>query len=140
MKLPFELDHIGVAVESLEQGRRFYEALGLGPMTTETVVSEQVKVGFFDLQNEARIELLEPTGSESPIAKFLAKRGQGVHHICLRVDDIRTVLADLKARGVQLIHEEPRPGAHGCQVAFVHPRSTGGVLIELSQPPNEVKG
>jgi methylmalonyl-CoA/ethylmalonyl-CoA epimerase len=134
MKLTFELDHIGVAVESLEKGKSFYEALGLGPMTTERVDSEKVTVGFFELQNDARIELLEPTDPESPVAKYMAKRGPGIHHICLKVSDIRTVLKTLKAQGVQLINEEPRPGAHGCQVAFIHPKSTGGILIELSQP------
>lgn len=134
MKLTFELDHLGVAVESLEQGRSFYETLGLGPMTTERVDSEKVTVGFFELANDARIELLEPTAPDSPVAKFMAKRGPGIHHICLRVPDIRAVLKALKAQGVQLINEEPRPGAHGCQVAFIHPKSTGGLLIELSQP------
>ena len=134
MKLSFELDHIGIAVESLGEGRGFYDALGLGPMTTEVVQSEKVKVGFFELANDARLELLEPTGADSPIAKFLSKRGPGIHHICLKVSDIRTVLAALKAKGVQLINEEPRPGAHGCQVAFIHPKSTGGLLVELSQP------
>lgn len=134
MKITFELDHIGVATESLEKGRSFYEALGLGPMTTEVVASEKVKVGFFELGNDARIELLEPTEKDSPVAKFLEKRGPGIHHICLKVKDIKSVLKALKAQGVQLINEEPRPGAHGCQVAFVHPKSTGGILLELSQP------
>lgn len=134
MKQQFELDHIGVAVESLEKGRGFYEALGLGEMTVEDVPSEKVKVGFFELANDARIELLEPTSSESPIAKFLDKRGPGIHHICLKVPDIRAAIKNLKAKGMQLINEEPRPGAHNCLVAFVHPKSTGGILLELSQP------
>lgn len=128
-----ELDHIGVAVESLEKGRAFYEALGLGPMKTERVESEKVTVGFFELGNDSRIELLEPTDDESAVAKFLAKRGPGIHHICLKVEDIRTTLKMLKTQGVQLINEEPRPGAHNCLVAFIHPKSTGGILIELSQ-------
>lgn len=134
--MKYELDHIGVAVESLEKGRAFYEALGLGPMTTERVESEKVTVGFFSLANGARVELLEPTDPDSPVGKFLDKRGPGIHHICFKVTDIRAVLKSLKAKGVQLINEEPRPGAHGCQVAFVHPKSTGGILVELSQPPS----
>lgn len=137
MKLTFALDHLGIAVESLEKGQEFYKALGLGPMHIEEVPTEQVKVGFLELENDSRIELLEPTSSDSPVAKFLGKRGPGIHHICLRVADIRTALKNLKDRGVQLINEEPRPGAHGCQVAFIHPKSTGGVLIELSQPGGE---
>ena len=137
MTLNFELDHIGVAVDSLDDGRTFYEALGLGPMRTEEVSGEKVRVGMFDTGNDARIELLEPTAADSPVAKFLARRGPGLHHICLRVPDIRATLAQLKAQGVRLIDEEPKSGAHDCQVAFIHPKSTGGVLIELSQPPVE---
>ncbi len=134
MKLDFPLDHLGIAVESLEKGKVFYEALGLGPMTVEVVQSEKVRVGFFELGNGSRVELLEPLEKDSPVGKFLEKRGPGIHHICLKVTDIRLVLTELKAKGVQLINEEPRPGAHGCLVAFIHPKSTGGVLIELSQP------
>lgn len=134
MKLTFELDHIAIAVKSLAEGKKFYETLGLGPMTTERVESEKVTTGFFELDNHASIELLEPAGDDSPVAKFLEKRGPGIHHICLRVQDIRTVLKALKAQGVQLINEEPKVGAHNCLVAFIHPKSTGGVLIELSQP------
>lgn len=134
MKLDFELDHIGIAVEDLSGGRKFYETLGLGPMVIESVPSEKVNVGFFELANRARLELLEPSGPESPVARHLEKRGPGIHHICLRVTDIRATLRALKSAGIQLINEEPKPGAHGCLVAFVHPRSTGGVLIELSQP------
>ncbi len=135
MKMTFELDHIGVAVESLEQGKSFWEALGLGPMTTETVASEKVNVGFFELEGGVRIELLEPIGKDSPVGKFLEKRGPGVQQVCFRVKDIRATLKALKAKGIQLINDEPKPGAHGCQVAFIHPKSTGGILIELSQPP-----
>ncbi|MBX3023249.1 MAG: methylmalonyl-CoA epimerase [Bdellovibrionales bacterium] len=134
MKLTFELDHIGVAVESLEKGKPFWETLGLGPMTTERVDSEKVLTGFFELGNDARIELLEPTHPDSPIAKYLSKRGPGIHHICLKVNDIRAVMKALKAQGVQLINEEPKLGAHDCEVAFIHPKSTGGILLELSQP------
>lgn len=133
MKLTFELDHIGVAVESLEQGKPFYETLGLGDMHVEEVKGEKVKVGMFELGNSARIELLEPTSPDSAVAKFLANRGPGIHHICLKVKDIRAILKTLKAQGVKLVHEEPVQGAHNCLIAFVHPKSTGGVLIELSE-------
>jgi methylmalonyl-CoA epimerase len=139
MKMTFELDHIGVAVESLAQRQGFYEALGLGPMTTEVVASEKVKVGFFNLDNDARIELLEATDDDSAIAKFLKNRGPGIHHICLRVPDIRQIMSALKAQGVQLINEQPKLGAHNCLVAFIHPKSTGGLLIELSQPQGQMQ-
>ncbi len=139
MKFTFELDHIGVAVESLEKGKSFWEALGLGPMSRETVLSEKVNVGFFELHDGVRIELLEPTEKDSPIGKFLENKGPGIQQICFRVEDIRATLKMLKSKGIQLINEEPKPGAHGCQVAFIHPKSTGGILVELSQPP-AVKG
>src|ERR1035437_1003535 len=132
--MKFELDHIGVAVESLEKGKAFYESLGLGKMSVERVDGEKVTVGMFELANKARIELLEPTEIDSPVGKFLKNRGPGIHHICLKVSDIRATLKTLKSQGVQLINEEPRPGAHDCLVAFIHPQSTGGILIELSQP------
>ncbi len=130
----FELDHIGIATESLNAGRKFYEALGLKLDHTETVASEKVQVGFFGLNNQCNIELLEPTTKDSSVAKFLEKRGPGVHHICLRVENIRETIKSLVSHGVQMIHAEPFKGAHDCEVAFVHPKSTGGVLIELSQP------
>ena len=129
-----EIDHIGIAVPSLAQGKLFYEALGFKQMSTEEVPSEMVKVGFLQLDNQAAIELLEPTSPESPVAKFIDKRGPGIHHICLRVKDIKATMDQLKAKGMQLINSEPKKGAHNCWVAFVHPKSTGGVLIELSQP------
>ena len=129
----YDLDHIGVAVRSLNEGKVFYEALGMTDMVVETVVSEKVKVGFFTLKNGSRIELLEPTDEESPVAKFLLKRGPGIHHICLRVQNIREVMKSLKAKGVKILSEEPKKGAHNCLVAFVHPASAGGVLVELSE-------
>ncbi len=134
MSIEFELDHIAIAVETLDKGKSVYEALGLGPMNTELVPTEKVNTGFFDLANGASIELLEPTEPDSPVGKFIQKRGPGIHHICLRVKDIRAVMGALKAQGIQLIDSEPKPGAHGCLVAFIHPKSTGGVLIELSEP------
>lgn len=139
--MKFELDHIGIAVESLEKGFEFYRALGFENLEIEEVSSEKVKVGFMQMGPEvepdvgvSRLELLEPMGEESPIAMFLQKRGPGIHHICLRVKDIHKVVDDLLSKGVQLINNEPKKGAHNCLVVFVHPKSTGGVLLELSQP------
>ncbi len=129
----FELDHLGVAVKSLDEGVKFYLALGFTEMPIEEVPSEQVRVGFLNLANQASIELLEATSDESPIAKFIAKRGPGIHHVCLRVRSIDAVAAKLIANGVRLINETPRLGAHGARVVFVHPASTGGVLLELSE-------
>lgn len=129
----FELDHLGIAVKSLDEGVRFYRALGFTEMPVEEVPTEQVRVGFLNLGNAASIELLEPTSDESPIAKFLAKRGPGIHHVCLRVKGIDAVVLKLKAAGIRLVNETPRPGAHNARVVFVHPASTGGVLLELSE-------
>lgn len=131
--IEFSLDHIGVAVNTLDEGFKFYKTLGYTEMETEVVESEKVKVGFLPLSNGSNIELLEPTSPESPIAKYLSKRGPGIHHICLRVKDIRSVMHRLKAGGVQLLNDEPKKGAHNCLVAFIHPKSAGGVLIELSE-------
>jgi methylmalonyl-CoA/ethylmalonyl-CoA epimerase len=127
------LDHIGIAVGDLSQALAFYrDALGLEVEPPEEVPSQRVRAHFVPV-GEATIELLEPTSPESPIAKFIDKRGPGVHHITLRVDDIRGALAGLKARGVRLIDQEPREGAEGALIAFVHPASTHGVLVELKQ-------
>ena len=126
------LDHIGIAVESIAEGRRLYEALGLAVEGEEEVSAQGVRVAFLPM-GDGRLELLEPMTPDSPIARHLEKRGPGLHHICLRVEDIRRSMADLRERGFELLSEEPQPGAHGCLVAFVHPRSTGGVLLELSQ-------
>ena len=131
----YELDHIGIAVHSLEEGFSFYTALGFSSMDVEEVPSESVRVAMIELGNACRIELLESTSEEGPIAKFIAKKGTGIHHICLRVRDIRACLSSLKEQNIRLIHEEPKMGAHDCQIAFVHPKATGGVLLELSQPP-----
>jgi methylmalonyl-CoA/ethylmalonyl-CoA epimerase len=131
--MTFELDHIGIAVESLENGFEFYKTLGFTEMETEVVASEKVKVGFLRLGNRANLELLEPTAADGAMRKFLDKRGPGIHHICLRVKGIDQIVATLKAKGVRLINEQAKMGAHGCRVAFIHPESTGGVLIELSE-------
>ena len=131
--IPYELDHIGIAVESLDQGFAFYQALGFANLEVENVPREKVKVGFVRLGNRANLELLEPTSDDSTVRKFLEKRGPGIHHICLRVKGIDQILETLKAKGVKLIDEKAKPGAHNCRVAFIHPKATGGVLIELSE-------
>jgi methylmalonyl-CoA/ethylmalonyl-CoA epimerase len=127
------LDHIGIAVGDLAQALAFYrDALGLEIEPPEEVASQRVRAHFVPV-GEAALELLEPTAPDSPIAKYIEKRGPGVHHITLRVDDISEALARLKARGVRLIDESPRAGAEGALIAFVHPASTHGVLVELKQ-------
>jgi methylmalonyl-CoA/ethylmalonyl-CoA epimerase len=126
------VNHIGIAVRSLQERVPLYRALGLEVAAGEEVPSEMVRVAFFSAGG-TRIELLEATAPESPIAKFIATRGEGLHHICLEVDDIRATMAELATQGFQLLSDEPKPGAHGRQVCFVHPRSAGGVLIELCQ-------
>jgi methylmalonyl-CoA/ethylmalonyl-CoA epimerase len=133
----FELDHIGIAVETLEQGFKFYQALGFKEMEVEEVPSQKVKTGFLRFANQATLELLEPTSSDSTLRKFLDKHGPGVHHFCLRVQGLDRILIELKAKGVRLIDEQAKIGAHGCRVAFIHPASTGGVLIELSEKTGE---
>ena len=127
------LDHIGIAVSDVAQALAFYrDALGLAVETPEEVASQRVRAHFIPV-GESAIELLEATAEDSPIAKYVAKRGPGLHHITLRVDDIRAALARLKEKGVRLIDETPRPGAHHSLVAFIHPSSAHGVLVELVQ-------
>src|SRR4026208_1377154 len=127
------LDHVGIAVADLAQALAFYrDALGLEIERPEEVASQRVRAHFIPV-GESAIELLEATAEESPIAKYIGKRGPGIHHITLRVDDIRAALARLKEKGVRLIDEAPREGAHGSLVAFVHPSSAHGVLVELKQ-------
>lgn len=127
------LDHIGIAVSNIDDALNFYrDALGLEVEPPEEVASQRVRVHFVPVGAVA-LELLEATTDDSPIAKYIGKRGPGLHHVTLRVDDIAAALAQLKARGVRLIDEVPRPGAHGSLVAFVHPSSAHGVLVELKQ-------
>lgn len=127
-----QIDHIGIATNAIDETATFYRELGLEIAEVEEVASQKVRVAMLPI-GESRIELLEAVSDDSPISKFLAKRGPGIHHIALRVEDIRASLSELKQRGARLIDEQPRPGAGGCLVAFVHPSSTGGVLIELVQ-------
>ena len=129
------LDHIGIAVRSLEAAK-IYQDLGLAVQHVETVETQKVKTAFLSV-GDSNLELLEPTSPDSPIAKFIEKRGEGIHHICLRVDDIESHLERLKAQGYRLINEHPVPGAHGCRVAFLHPAAGNGVLIELSEKVTE---
>ena len=130
-----KIDHIGIATRGIDETARFWrEALNLDITETEEVAEQRVRVAMLGI-GESRIELLEATSDDSPISKFLEKRGPGIHHIAVRVDDIRGALARLKQHGARLIDEEPRMGARGCLVAFVHPSSTGGVLLELVQQP-----
>src|SRR6202158_4348777 len=128
--LMFTIDHIGVAVKSLAAAKGIYEKLGLNLAPEETVEGEQVRVVMVTL-GESRLELLEPTSENSVIAKFIAKRGEGLHHVSLRVPDLETAVERLKKDGVRLVSDEIKIGAGGHRYVFVHPSSTGGVLLEL---------
>ena len=130
MKKPV-LDHIGIAVRSIEAAE-IYKVLGLSIDDIETVASQGVKTAFLPV-GDSNLELLEPLSADSPVAKFIEKRGEGIHHICLRVENIDEHLVRLKNEGYRLINEKPVPGAHGCRVAFLHPAAGNGVLIELSE-------
>jgi len=127
-----KIDHVGIAVRSLEAAVKAYEALGLKVSSTDTVASEAVKVAFLPV-GDTRLELLEPATPESSIAKSIEKRGEGVHHIALNVEDIEAAMRTAKEAGMQLVNETPRIGAHGRKIAFIHPKSTSGVLLELVQ-------
>jgi len=128
-----KISHIGIAVKNLEASIPFYrDVLGMEYEGSEVVAEQKVKVAFLVI-GESRIELLEPTADDSPVAKFLEKNGEGTHHIAYEVADLEAALADLKAKGVRLIDETPRNGAHGTRIAFLHPKASGGVLTELCQ-------
>jgi methylmalonyl-CoA/ethylmalonyl-CoA epimerase len=128
------VNHIGIAVRTIANHRAFYETtLGAEFEGLEDVPSQRVKVAFFRVGG-VRLELLEPTDAESPIAKFIEKRGEGLHHVAYSVDSLDARLAELRSGGVRLIDERPRPGAHHMQIAFLHPASSGGVLTELCEP------
>ena len=128
-----KIDHIGIATHGIAETAKFWrESLNLDITETEEVATQKVRVAMLAI-GESHIELLEATSDDSPISKFLEKRGPGIHHIAVRVDDIRGTLAELAQKGARLIDAEPRMGARGCLVAFVHPSSTGGVLLELVQ-------
>lgn len=128
-----KVDHIGIAVKDLEQAKKFYtEMLGMEAMGEEVVEQQKVKVCFIP-SGDSEVELLESTSPDGPIAKFIEKNGEGIQHMALRVDNIEAALADLKAKGVRLIDEKPRYGAGGASIAFLHPKATGGILLELSE-------
>lgn len=129
------LDHVGIAVTSIAEARGFYEALGLAIDHVEEVPQEGVRVAMI-VVGGTRIELLEPTRDDSPVARFLAKRGPGIHHLCFASNDVAGDDAKLRAAGAELLRPEPTRGAGGCWVQFVHPKSAGGVLVELSQTPD----
>jgi methylmalonyl-CoA/ethylmalonyl-CoA epimerase len=126
-----KIDHIGIATPKIDDVLAFWrDALGLEVVDTEEVAEQGVRVAMLPV-GEPRVELLEPTHAGSPVAKFIEKRGAGIHHVAVRVEDIRATLARLKSNGARLIDEEPRVGAGNCLIAFVHPSAAGGVLLEL---------
>ncbi|OQY17187.1 MAG: methylmalonyl-CoA epimerase [Desulfobacteraceae bacterium 4572_35.1] len=128
-----KINHIGIAVKSIEDATPLYrDVYGMQAEGVEVVAEQKVKVAFFAI-GESRIELLEPTSADSPVAKFIEKNGAGVHHIAYEVEDVVAEIARLKSEGVRLIDEVPRCGAHHTQIAFLHPKSSGGVLTEMCQ-------
>jgi len=130
-----KINHLGIATKGIDEALKFWtDALGLENVHTEVVEDQKVRVAMLPI-GESRIELLEPTSDDSPISKFLEKRGGGIHHIAVEVEDIEASINTLKAKGMRLIDEKPRTGAEGCLVAFVHPSSANGVLLELVQSP-----
>lgn len=124
------ISHIGIAVKDLDEGIAFYQKMGLTLEGVEEVPSQKVKVAFFPV-GDTRIELLAATSEDSPIAKFIEKKGEGIQHMAFAVDDLPEALKYSEDEGIRLIDKEPRPGAHKADIAFLHPKSTGGVLIEL---------
>jgi methylmalonyl-CoA/ethylmalonyl-CoA epimerase len=129
---PYKIDHLGVAVRSIEDALGIYRALGLSESGREEVASQKVITAFLPV-GESQIELLQPTSADSPVGKFLEKRGQGIHHVCFAVENLEAALADLSRKGFRLIHTAPVPGAGGKRVAFLHPEAGRGVLIELAE-------
>ena len=128
-----KIDHLGIAVDSIEEAKKlFHDILGLRFEGTETVQEQKVTTAFFPV-GESEVELLESAAPDGPIAKYLEKRGEGIQHIAFRVDNLERALAELKDKGIRLIDEKPRKGAGGAKIAFLHPKSTHGVLIELSE-------
>ncbi len=133
------LDHIAIAVRSIPAAKKVYEDMGLvfAP-EIEEVIEQKVLTAFAHVDHNAHIELLEPTSEESTIHKFIESKGEGIHHLCFKVPDVKLKTTELMAKGYRFIYPEPRIGAGGCLVNFMHPKSTGGVLIELSQRPEKV--
>lgn len=128
-----KIDHLGIAVNSMDQGKEFWSGvLGLDFEGTETVTEQKVTTGFFPV-SESEVELLESTEPDGPVAKFIEKKGPGIHHVAFRVENIDEALAELKEKGVKLIDQQPRIGAGGAKIAFLHPKATNGILVELCQ-------
>jgi methylmalonyl-CoA/ethylmalonyl-CoA epimerase len=127
------IDHIGIAVTSIDEGKKFYtDVLGLKMEKTEVIEEQKVRTGFFPI-TDSEIELLESTEADGPVAKYIDSRGEGVQHIAFRVENIEEALRELKEKGVRLIDQEPRKGAGGARIAFIHPKETHGVLVELCE-------
>ncbi len=128
-----KIDHLGIAVNSIDQGKSFWtDVLGLSFEGSETVNEQKVTTAFFPV-GESEVELLESTAPDGPVAKFIEKRGEGFQHVAFRVENIEEALAELKEKGIRLIDEKPRKGAGGAKIAFLHPKSTNGVLVELCE-------
>ncbi|MBW1890165.1 MAG: methylmalonyl-CoA epimerase [Deltaproteobacteria bacterium] len=128
-----KIDHLGIAVNSIDEGKKFWsDILGLAFEGAETVAEQKVTTAFFPV-SESEVELLESTAPDGPVAKYIEKKGPGIQHVAFRVDDIDAALAELKEKGVKLIDQEPRIGAGGARIAFLHPKATGGVLVELCE-------
>lgn len=127
------VDHIGIAVKSIDEALKFWEGtLGIKCHGVEEVAEQKVKTAFLPIE-DTEVELLEATSPESPVAKFIEAKGEGIHHLAIRVDNLEAALAEMKEKGVRLIDEKPRLGAGGARIAFIHPKATGGVLLELSE-------
>lgn len=130
---PTIVDHIGIAVKSIDEALNFWEGtLGIKCHGVEEVADQKVKTAFLPLR-DTEVELLEGTSPESPVSKFIEAKGEGIHHLAIRVENLEEALAELKAKGVRLIDEKPRLGAGGAKIAFLHPKATGGILLELSE-------
>ena len=128
-----KIDHLGIAVNSIDEGKKFWsDILGLEFEGAETVAEQKVTTAFFPV-SESEVELLESTSPDGPVAKYIEKRGAGIQHVAFRVEDIDAALAELKEKGVKLIDQEPRIGAGGARIAFLHPKATGGILVELCE-------
>lgn len=128
------LDHIAVATDNLEKSVSIFEAMGINFSNEREVVSDQkVTTAFAKIDHRANLELLEPINQEGPIQSFIEKRGPGIHHLCFNVPDVTTAMLELKEKGFVFIYDEPKVGAHNCLINFIHPKSTGGILIEVSQ-------
>lgn len=131
-----KINHIGIAVNSIDERKNFWtEVMGLSFAGTETVQEQKVTTAFFPV-GESEVELLESTSPDGPVAKYLEKRGEGIHHIAFQVENIESALEELKAKGIKLIDEKPRIGAGGAKIAFLHPKATNGLLVELCERHN----